>query len=297
MSRDLNVRDSYLAVRDHLIANPNLTVVLERFATSLVEETLFAMIEDSIRDYDEASWLYPFWQNYPPEERGRLPRGDQFPWIEVGEHAVGVKLARELGRKLIVEDTGFPTGPDQRFLVRDSRILDLSNDLIDAIWITADIKSAGPRDDFAHTVMSPNQISGSGNWEAANGGVTNNLMSATGTRSSHPYQPMLPPLIVLSDGTVALTVTMAIKPVYGMEPLGDSGEWLGQTLRRLHLLTIPNGLLLDVNPGYLRLHPGLLFPGKDDASIPLRRKRARVSIEKLNEIATWRHKVIWDATA
>src|ERR1019366_1881638 len=73
-------------------------------------------------EFNEASYLYPFWQNYPPDKRGRAPKGDQFPWIEVGEHSLGAKLSRYLADSFSISDYGLHTGADQRLFLRSKAI-------------------------------------------------------------------------------------------------------------------------------------------------------------------------------
>jgi hypothetical protein len=63
---------------------------------------------------------------------------------------------------------------------------------------------------------------------------------------------------------------------------------LGQPLSRLAIVSIPNGLLLEVNPAYLKQHPGLFYPGKDDKTKNPLKLRARVSFPLLRKIASWR---------
>lgn len=84
---------AYKNARRHLIARPEALIDLEEFVTAKVITGVTRQLPQIQKDYNEASYLYPFWQNYPPEERGRDPRGDQYPWIEVGEHALGGNLA------------------------------------------------------------------------------------------------------------------------------------------------------------------------------------------------------------
>jgi len=52
--------------------------------------------------------------------------------------------------------------------------------------------------------------------------------------------------------------------------------------------TLPNGLLLTLNPGYLKGHPTLFYPGKDDKGKQETKLRARVSFQILRKIAPWR---------
>lgn len=270
---------------------------LERSASDLVNRTAIDIADRIKADYDMASLLFPFWENYPPEERGRAPIGDQFPWIEVGEHSVGGNLARAIANSVESREIGFPTGADQRLLLVSPLFSEVSNDAFDRVWLLLDIKSVGPRDDQAHAVMSHNQITGSGEWDYMEQGVTNSTMIATGSRASHDFYPSIPPLIVDDLMKPAPTVTMAVKPVYSMESKSnDLSGWVGQPLRRLDLIVIPNGILLDVNPNYLGTHPHLLFPGKDDKSKDPRKLRARVSFEVLSRIGSWRYRTLarWD---
>ncbi|CAK7058685.1 MAG: Type-2 restriction enzyme BglI [Desulfovibrio sp.] len=152
-----------------------------------------------------------------------------------------------------------------------------------------DIKSAGPRDDYAHTVMSHNQVSGDGIWETETDNVKNTVLQACGARRSHDFHASLPPLVVLSDGTIAPMITIAVKPVYRMlEPRIASARNGGQPLSRIDIISIPNGLLLTQKPNYLKSYPSLLFPGKDDKGKNPLKLRARVSCEVLRHIDCWR---------
>ena len=86
----------YNAARDHFISNPELLIALEHYVSDEIFNSLNVDKETIREEYNEASFLYPFWQNYPPADRGRAPRKDQYPWLEVGEHVVGSKLPRLL---------------------------------------------------------------------------------------------------------------------------------------------------------------------------------------------------------
>jgi hypothetical protein len=281
----------YQQARQHLIDNPSILLELEKYCADLVFDVLRADIDEIRRDYDEAAKLFPFWQNYPPDERGRQPRGDQFPWIEVGEHAIGAKLGRLLVKRgFELRDTGLPTGPDQRFVLLHSDFERVSKGFSPAVWLFVDIKSVGPRDDADHTVMSHNQVSGDGNWDTMSAGVKNSVLTATGARTSHHFHCSLPPVYVLSDGLVVPVILIALKPVYRMLSL-DSGLPAadgGQPLSRITVVSIPNGILLTTNPNYLKTYPSLLFPGKDDKGKNPLKLRARVSFNILRKIAEWR---------
>lgn len=280
--------DAYKKARAVLVSKPEILIGLEQFFAEHLRKLIEATWKAIKADYDEASYLYPFWQNYPPLDRGRQPKGDQFPWIEVGEHAAGERLARILGAEFAVRDVGLPTGCDQRFLVSATVIKELSSGFTDSVFVFVDIKGVGPRDDAPHAVMSHNQVSGDGRWTVLREGVKNTVVRAIGPRSQHDFHCGLPPIYVLSDGTVAPVVTIALKPVYSMLSLTPGSKDRGQPLSRIVIAAIPNGLLSGVNPNYLKQHPGLFFPGKDDQAVPLSRRRARVSFEILSLIAKWR---------
>lgn len=135
--------------------------------------------------------------------------------------------------------------------------------------------------------MSHNQISGAGIWNDSSVGVLNTVLKATGSRKAHDFHCAIPPLYVLSDGTVLPVVHVILKPVYRMLSM-ETPKSYGQPLGRISIVTLPNGLLLTENPAYLRKYPGLLFPGKDDKTKNPRKVRARVSFEIIRQIAGWR---------
>jgi hypothetical protein len=278
----------YGPARDKFIADPAVLIGVEKFLAATIARILQDNIDEITADFNEATLLFPFWEEYPPDDRGRQPRGDQFPWIEVGEHVVTAKLSRFLPNKFDVKDPGLPTGPDARFLVRHAEIGKMTDGLTDAAFLMIDIKSVGPRDDCDHTVLSHNQVSGDGVWTNITIGVKNRVMKATGKRKSHPFHCTLPPLYVLSDGTIAPTVVLAVKPVYKMLPLLGDSSLRGQPLGRIDVIAVPNGLLLEVNPGYLSKYPGLLFPGKDDQVKNPLKVRSRISFGILRQIDAWR---------
>jgi hypothetical protein len=164
---------------------------------------------------------------------------------------------------------------------------------IGTCWLFLDIKSVGPRDDQDHTVMSHNQISGSGRWKSADGGVVNEVMVARGRKASHLFHCSIPPIYVLSDGTVIPVVIIILKPVYKMLSLEENSNDIGQPLRRISFATVPNGLLLHEQPNYLGQYPGLFFPGKDDKTKNPLKVRCRVSFAILRSIAQWRFQEIF----
>lgn len=281
-----NQFEIYGHARNFFLKNPDCLINIEAFIMQHLSTFITQKKDEIKRDYDEASHLFPFWQNYPPDERGRSPKGDQFPWIEVGEHVFCPKISRYLNENFTVRDTGIPTGPDDRYVIQSEKIKEILG-ITNSVWIFLDIKSVGPRDDQDHTVMSHNQISGNGKWDLIETGIINDILTAEGQRATHPFHCAIPPLFVLSDGTIVPVIQIVLKPVYTM--LSLSGTENGQPLKRVTLASIPNGLLLTENPNYLKQYPGLLFPGKDDKGKDPRKMRARVSFDILRKIASWRY--------
>jgi hypothetical protein len=282
----------YNEAREYFIQNHTQLIHLEQFISSKIHEIINDSIEQIVDDFNQASHLYPFWQNYPPEERGRLPVGDQYPWIEVGEHAIGDKLPRLLERDFGIRDVGLPTGSDVRLVLTHPEIGNITGGFTEACWLFLDIKSVGPRDDQDHAVMSHNQISGSGKWDSPGDGIVNEIMIAKGHRASHLFHCSIPPIYVLSDGTVIPVVIVILKPVYAMLSLEKDSSDRGQPLKRLSFATVPNGLLLHEQPNYLERYPQLLFPGKDDKTKNPLKVRCRVSFSILRAIASWRFQEI-----
>lgn len=275
---------NYIAALNYFTANPQQLIELEYFITELVNTEIRTNYDEIKEDYDEASYLNPFWANYPPEDRGRAPVGDQIPWIEVGEHSVGHKLGRIIGSKYTVSEVGLPSGADNRFVIYHEEISNITHGFTDCAFVFLDIKSVGPRDNFDNTVLSPYQVSGDGIWPAPNDNLSNSAMVARGQRASHPFYPAISPLYPLTNGHVAPTIHLFVKPVYKML----SGTQKGQPLESIEDICVPNGILLCKNPGYLTRYPGLFFPGKDDKGKDPKKIRVRVSFEILKSIASWR---------
>lgn len=284
--RDL-IYENYHTARDFFIAHPQMLSAIEHYAMTLCCDLMFDNYAEFRNDYDEASFLHPFWANYPPENRGRAPVGDQIPWIEVGEHAIGDKLNRMISNEYTIREIGIPSGADNRFLLSSPVITEITNDFTDSIMLFLDIKSVGPRDDFEHTVISPYQVSGNGLWDDPTESVFNSPMRAIGKIKEHQFYPAIPPIYALSDGIVAPTVHLFIKPIYKMLNMENYAE-SGQPLKHIRVACLPNGLLLTENPNYLRRFPGLLFPGKDEKSKRADKMRCRVSFDLLTQIDRWR---------
>lgn len=283
--------NSYRTARNYFIQNYHQLINLEKYVLEEVFNSVRQNLAEIIADYNEASYLYPFWQNYPPEERGRQPIGDQYPWIEVAEHTIGDKLPRLLEGNFEISDVGLPTGSDVRLVISNPRISQITNDVTNSCWLFLEIKSVGPRDDQDHAVMSHNQISGSGRWEVFSDGVSNDVITATGKRANHPFHCSLPPIYILSDGLIVPVVIIILKPVYRMLSLEGNDDG-GQPLSRISFASVPNGLLLHEQPNYLMNFPNLFFPGKDETKKDPRKRRCRVSFEILSRIDSWRFREI-----
>ena len=285
-ARDIQF-SAYQEARRFFIRNPGMLIGLERFATEIVNNTILDNYGEIERDYNAASYLHPFWAEYPPEDRGRSPVGDQVPWIEVGEHAVGHKLNRLIAAQYEIAEVGLPSGADNRFVLFSDDISDITDGFSDRIFLFLDIKSVGPRDNFDHAVLSPYQVSGDGIWNSPNENLTNTQMTAYGRIAQHPFFPAISPIYAFPDGNIAPAVHLFVKPIYSMLEARE-GRCVGQPLESIKNICVPNGLLLCENPNYLHQYPGLFFPGKDDKSKDVKKLRARVSFEILQELGAWR---------
>lgn len=278
---------AYNDSKEALINRPETLINLEQYITDICCSVLIDHYPEFVADYNVANYLQPFWALYPPDDRGRSPVGDQVPWIEVGEHAIGHKLYRLIAERYPIRDPGLPSGADNRFILSSDVIAEITNGLTSDAMIFLDIKSVGPRDDFEHTVISPYQVSGDGIWAQVEDSLSNSPMRALGGRAEHPFYPAISPIYTFPNGAVAPTIHVFVKPVYQMLSLAGNGEQ-GQPLRAIRVICVPNGLLLTINPGYLEEYPGLFFPGKDDKRKPPAKVRCRVSFRLLNDIADWR---------
>lgn len=277
----------YHKARKYFINNPQDLIELEAFTTDLVNRIINDNYSEIVYDYNQASYLNAFWANYPPDDRGRAPVGDQVPWIEVGEHAVGHKLNRLISQDYQIEEVGLPSGADNRFVLYSDEIFHITHGITNCVFVFLDIKSVGPRDNFNHTVISPYQVSGDGVWNDPHENMENSTMLASGRRTTHIFFPAISPIYPLTNGAVAPTIHLFVKPIYRMLNLATDGK-CGQPLESIKNICVPNGLLLTCNPNYLYEHPGLFFPGKDDKGKDPRKIRVRVSFDILTEISPWR---------
>lgn len=273
--------------KEFFCRDPQTLINIEHYITQIVNTTIAENLDELVSDYNEASYLNAFWAEYPPDNRGRAPVGDQIPWIEVGEHAIGHKLNRLISANYEIREVGLPSGADNRFVLISDEIKAITRGLTDRVFVFLDIKSVGPRDNFDHTVISPYQVSGDGIWNDPAENMVNSTMIAQGRTASHVFHPAIAPIYSMTDGTIAATVHLFVKPIYKMLSLSQDGN-AGQPLDEIKNICVPNGLLLTLNPNYLNAYPGLFFPGKDDKGKDPRKIRVRVSFEILRKIAFWR---------
>lgn len=285
-NRDL-LCTNYNRAKTFFCENPQALIDIEKHIMQIVNATISDYTDELKVDYDEASYLNAFWAEYPPDNRGRAPVGDQIPWIEVGEHAIGHKINRLIAANYEIREIGLPSGADNRFVLISDEISTMTRGFTDRAFVFLDIKSVGPRDNFDHTVISPYQVSGDGIWNAPADNMMNSTMTAQGCTASHVFHPAIAPIYSMTDGTIAPTIHLFVKPIYKMLSLSDDGK-TGQPLDEIKNICVPNGLLLTLNPGYLNRYPGLFFPGKDDKGKDPRKIRVRVSFEILRRIAPWR---------
>lgn len=274
----------YQRARRHFLNHPDQLIHIEKYLTDIIKDVMIHNYKEIERDYNEASYLNAFWANYPPDQRGRSPVGDQIPWIEVGEHAVGHKLSRLLASRFIIAEIGLPSGADNRFVLYSKEIEYITHGFTGCAFVFLDIKSVGPRDNFNNAVISPNQVSGDGIWERPDKNLINSEMDAIGSKVSHVFYPAISPIYAFSDNSVAPTIHLFVKPVYKML----QAPYKGQPLESIKNICVPNGLLLTKHPNYLKLYPNLFYPGKDDKSKDPKKIRVRVSFSLLKSIAPWR---------
>jgi len=263
----------YYEARKRFLETPEDILAIEQrymiFLTHIVSKIALSIATD----FDTATKLIPYWINYPPIQRGRSPTGTSIPWSEVGETVIASNFIRGLSEVTpSVTFPGLPSGADIRFATGDA-------------LVHLDIKITGPNDRADEVVASPNQLSGDGvKWI---NGVINSPVQIKGKQASMIFQPELPPIYLLNQ-QVLLCVTYFLKAVYIVKTLGY------QPLSYLELICVPNGLLAFENPNYNLHKPQLFIPGKDE--IAHRKKRTRVRMSPLSELAEWRRILIWSTS-
>ncbi len=258
----------YFAIRSELVLKHQETILAleQKYMDFLREITLCAA--DSIHDdFCRARELQPFWVNYPPQQRGRSPRGTSIPWGEVGEKAIGANLNRAISQKdPSITYPGLPLGGDIRFATSDA-------------LVHIDMKLTGPNDNYDEIVVPPHQISGDGrHW---NNGMINSSFNVVGQKATMKFQPKLPPFYLLGENTL-ICLTFFLKAIYSVHTLGN------QPLNHLELISVPNGLLMFDQPGYAEKTSGLFIPGKDDKKKRLDQRRTRIRLNPLSTLGRWR---------
>lgn len=259
-------RDEYFSIRSDLLKdNQSYLLTVEQYYMQFLVKTTLSVVDSIYRDFGYTKELYPFWNNYPPRQRGRSPTGQSIPWGEVGEKTVGLWLARAIAKgEPSITYPGLPLGGDIRFATGDA-------------LIHLDLKLTGPNDNPHEIVASPHQVSGDGLlWE--NDGVKNSPVVAYGKKATMDFQPELPPFYLL-EARVRICLTYFVKAIYTVQSFNE------QPLDYLELVCIPNGLLLFDGPVYASTK-GLLIPGKDEKHYA--KKRARFRLDPLANLAAWR---------
>jgi hypothetical protein len=281
--------ENYRQARDFFLTHPERLLNAEKYVMRCISETLQDFREEFTVDYNEASYLYPFWGSYPPDDRGNRPTGDQFPWIEVGEHTVGHKAERLMGGRFNIREVGLPSGSDDRYELSNSALKDILG-ITDGVMVFLDTKSTGPTDNDSDLVLSGYQVSGDGIWDDPKQPLRNSVILAHGKRATSEFQPRLAPVYCLTDGRVIPSIHLFLKTLYSVDPRDDSSGLMegGQPLNEVTIACMPNGLLMFVNPDYHDKYPRLFYPGKDDKSVPTIKRRVRVGIDTLKTINSWR---------
>lgn len=239
---------------------------LEENVTNKLSKSLLDVASDIKKDFDTASQLKPYWEKYAPFQRGHKPRGEAFPWGEVGEKVIE-GYVYSLAPRIFdnVRFVGVPYGHDIRFLSGDS-------------FVHIDTKSTGPTDNAEEVVSSPNQVTGTGKLEQ-NCVVYNDMVEMRGKRVRRDFQPELAPFYIIDD-RILPTLTFYIKVVYSVKILGN------QPLEYLEIICVPNGLILFDGPKLINKIQGLFTPGKDEVKVV--RKRTRIKLKPLSQLDSWR---------
>jgi hypothetical protein len=261
--------DDYLVLRKSVVENLERVIDIEQHYMLYLTSIVKAAAPQIVADFDRAMDLLPFWINYQPRQRGRASSNTSIPWSEVAETAIGANIIRAItSGDVPVTFPGLPAGADIRFATKDA-------------LIHFDVKVTGPNDRSDEVVASPNQISGDG--IAWKDGLINARVKVQGLRASMDFQPELAPFYVM-ENRIILCLTYFLKGVYTVGKLGH------QPISYFELVCVPNGLLLFDGPLFASTK-GLLIPGKDEKNFT--KKRVRIRLEPLGQIAEWRRRMIW----
>ena len=267
------LQNDYFAARNYFLSHLAHIIEVEQALTSIIlNNVILEIIDDIYYDFSiRAKKLVPFWIEYPPEQRGRKPKGTAIPLLELGEKTLTSHLLAKLGQNKSIIYPGLPTGGDIRFATKD-------------VYVHLDIKLTGPNDNPNEIVVPPNQVSGNGiSW---NNGIINSVWPVkyiggkkTG-QINYYFQPKLPPLYIL-EGRPLVCITLFLKAVYSVTDFGI------QPLNFFELACVPNGLLMFDGPIYANTE-GLIISGKDDKSKAESSRRVRIRLDPLSSIDSWR---------
>lgn len=257
----------YNTARDYLIrSNSELILEEEYKATNTLSRLLLDNINNIKSDFDGAGITKRYWELYAPIQRGFKPRGEAYPWGEVGEKVIEGHVYSQLKNYFdFISFPGMPYGHDIRFFNGTS-------------VIHIDVKSTGPTDDVNEVVSSPNQVTGNGKIHDS-GLIYNDFVDMKGPRITRQFRPELSPFYLI-DNKIIPVLTFYIKAVYNVHFLGD------QPLAYVELICVPNGMPMFESPNYNHLFPGILTPGKDEVHVE--RKRTRIKLYPLSNIDKWR---------
>jgi len=260
------MKQKYIKARKKLIDNLDIIISLEKHYMKMLCRLCLDAAPIIQKEFDYASEMKPFWENYAPRQRGYKPKGESIPWGEVGEKAIGaIVLQQIISNMPKVKFVGLPFGGDIRFATKDA-------------LIHFDLKLTGPNDNPNEIVASPNQVSGDGVlWGPK--GVINSTIKVKGKRASMKFQPELPPFYINPNGKLLICITIFLKAVYKVSGLGV------QPLDYMELVCTPNGLIAFDGPKYIQ-KSGLFTPGKDEKKFV--HKRTRIKLEPLSKIDSWR---------
>lgn len=257
----------YQLARERLLENNCEQLLrLEESVTNSLINSILRVASNIKDDFDSATSLKPFWDQYAPVQRGHMPRGEAYPWGEVGEKVVEGHLYSIMSQVFEgVRFLGVPYGHDIRFTTNNA-------------FIHIDAKSTGPTDNANEVVSSPNQVTGTGRLNQ-NGSVVNDVVQMRGPRVTRDFLPELAPFYIV-NGAILPTLTFYLKIVYSVQELGN------QPLEYLELICVPNGLALFDGPNLNANVTGLLTPGKDEVRVV--RKRTRIKLDPLSQLNSWR---------
>lgn len=262
----------YNAARNHIISRNSDFIIQEEIRVKdIIINRLLSRYLDIKNDFDNAYQTKEYWEAYAPMQRGYKPRGEAYPWGEVGEKVIEGHLYSSLNE--IFENIrfpGIPYGHDIRFATQNS-------------FIHIDVKSTGPNDNPDEVVSSPNQVTGDG-VISDQGFICNNFVDMRGPKITRKFRPELAPFY-LFDNKIIPVLTYYIKVVYDVISPGN------QPLKYIELICVPNGIPFFVSPNYNLRFPGILTPGKDEVYVE--RKRTRIKLNPLSLIGDWRCQKIY----